>query len=132
LYLWIVDSNPCCINNQVVIVLLVQLVRLTSLALVVVDYLGVSVLISVVIDCVVVLLSGLAPLQCTTPDLTKLAKQFLSDPSQSNNSQATIIVITLHYLTIKIVKVQGVGLHNLIHWILLYKSGLSINTTPLQ
>jgi hypothetical protein len=78
----------------------VQLVRLTSLALVVVDYLGVSVLISVVIDCVVVLSCGLAPLQCTTPDLTKLAKLFLSDPSQSNNSQATIIVITLHCLAI--------------------------------
>lgn len=78
----------------------VQLVRLTSLVLVVVDYLGVSVLIIVVIDCVVVLSSGLTPLQCTTVDLTKLAKLFLSDPSQSFNSQAVIIVITLHCLTI--------------------------------
>lgn len=59
--------------------------------LAVVDYLGVSVLIIVAIDCVVVLSRGLTPLQCTTLDLTKLAKQFLSDPSQSNNSQAIII-----------------------------------------
>ena len=35
----------------------------------------------------------------------KLAKQYLSVPSQSNNSQATIIVITLHYLTIS----EGAG-----------------------
>ena len=68
-----------------------QFDRLTSLALVVVDYLGVSVLIIVVIDCVVVLSSGLTPLQCTTVDLTKLAKLFLSDPSQSFSSQATAI-----------------------------------------
>jgi hypothetical protein len=59
------------------------------------------VLISVVIDCVVVLSSGLTPLQCTTVDLTKLAKLFLSDPSQSFNSQAVIIVITSHCLTIQ-------------------------------
>jgi hypothetical protein len=78
----------------------VQFDRLTSLALVVVDYLGVSVLIIVVIDCVVGLSSGLTPLQCTTVDLTKLAKLFLSDPSQSNNSQAVVIVITSHCLTI--------------------------------
>jgi hypothetical protein len=74
--------------------------QINSLALVVVDYLGVSVLIIVVIDCVVVLSSGLTPLQCTTVDLTKLAKLFLSDPSQSNNSQAVVIVITSHCLTI--------------------------------
>jgi len=42
----------------------------------VVDYLGVSVLISVVIDCVVVLSCGLTPLQCTTLDSPKLAKLF--------------------------------------------------------
>jgi hypothetical protein len=69
--------------------------------LVFVDYLGVSVLISVVIDCVVVSSSGLTPLQCTTVDLTKLAKLFLSDPSQSFNIQAVIIVITSHCLTIQ-------------------------------
>ena len=39
-----------------------------------VDYLGVSVLISVTIDCVFVLSCGLTPLQCPTLDLTKLAK----------------------------------------------------------
>ncbi len=64
-------------------------------------------LISVVIDCVVVLSSGLTPLQCTTVDLTKLAKLFLSDPSQSFNSQAVIIVITSHLPDYSIVKVRG-------------------------
>jgi hypothetical protein len=58
------------------------------------------VLTSVAIDCVVVLSCGLTPLQCKTLDSTKLAEQYLSEPSQSINSQATIVVITLQYLTI--------------------------------
>jgi hypothetical protein len=56
-------------------------------------------LTSVAIDYVVVLSCGLTPSQCTTLDSTKLAEQYLSDPSQSINSQATIVVITLQYLT---------------------------------
>jgi hypothetical protein len=42
-----------------------------------------------------------------TLDITVLAKQYSSDPSQSNNSQATIIVITLPLPDYLIVKVQG-------------------------
>jgi hypothetical protein len=58
------------------------------------------VLTSVAIACVVVLSCGLTPLQGTTLDSIKLAEQYLSDLSQSINSQATIVVITLQYLTI--------------------------------
>jgi hypothetical protein len=66
-----------------------------------VDYLGVSVLTSVTIDCVVVLSCGLTPSQCTSLDSTKLAKQYLSDLSKPINSQCTIVVNTLQYLTIR-------------------------------
>jgi hypothetical protein len=62
--------------------------------------LGVSVLTSIAIDFVVVLSCGLTPSQCKTLDSTKLAEQYLSDPSQSINIQATTVVITLQYLTI--------------------------------
>ena len=64
-------------------------------------------LISVVIERVVVLSCGLTPLQCTTLDLTKLAKHSLSDPSQSNFNQAIIIVITSPLPYYSIVEVRG-------------------------
>jgi len=65
------------------------------------------VLISVVIDCVVVLSCGLTPLQCTTLDITKLAKPFhcLILPSP-----IIVKLLLLDYLALPdylIVKVRG-------------------------
>jgi hypothetical protein len=63
-----------------------------------------SVLTSVAIDCVVVVSCGLTPLQCTTLDLTLLAEQYLSDPSQSPSYCCCDYLATPDYL---VVKVQG-------------------------
>ena len=67
----------------------------------------VSVLTSVVIESVVGLSCGLTTLQCTHLISPKLAKLFLSDPSQSNFNQAVIIVITLPLPCYSIAEVQG-------------------------
>jgi hypothetical protein len=82
LFLWIVDSKCHCINNQVIVPTACQINK-NQFGLVdpFVDYLSISLLTSVDIDCIVSLSWVLTPLQCTVLDSAKMAKQILPIPS---------------------------------------------------